>query len=99
MTTGMCWEFVSIIVNRDRYNATPIKTCREVGHVIFLWTFRQLFLKLRKCCKLRDWMKHVTLKLLQVWDLGKALTIKEVYTTGYVMVAVSSVLAVVFASL
>lgn len=34
-----------------------------------------------------------------VWDLGKALTIKEVYTTGYVMVAVSTVLAVIFASL
>lgn len=34
-----------------------------------------------------------------VWDLGKALTIKEVYTTGYVMVAVSTVLAVAFASL
>jgi succinate dehydrogenase (ubiquinone) cytochrome b560 subunit len=30
-----------------------------------------------------------------IWDLGKFLSIKEVYTTGYAMLAVSTVLALV----
>jgi succinate dehydrogenase (ubiquinone) cytochrome b560 subunit len=34
-----------------------------------------------------------------MWDLGKFLTIKEVYSTGYTMVAVATVLAAVFAAL
>lgn len=33
------------------------------------------------------------------WDMGKFLSIKEVYSTGYAMLAVSTVLAGVFASL
>lgn len=33
------------------------------------------------------------------WDLGKFLTIKEVYTTGYTMLGVSAVIAVVLALL
>lgn len=33
------------------------------------------------------------------WDMGKFLSIKEVYSTGYAMLAVSTVLAGVFAYL
>ncbi|XP_054273470.1 succinate dehydrogenase cytochrome b560 subunit, mitochondrial-like [Macrosteles quadrilineatus] len=34
-----------------------------------------------------------------VWDFGKALTIKDVYTTGYILCAATAVLTVVFASM
>lgn len=34
-----------------------------------------------------------------VWDLGKALAIKEVYTTGYIMVGISAVITLLLMSL
>uniref|UniRef100_A0A1B6CXW0 Uncharacterized protein n=1 Tax=Clastoptera arizonana TaxID=38151 RepID=A0A1B6CXW0_9HEMI len=34
-----------------------------------------------------------------VWDLGKALTIKQVYNTGYIMIGTSAVVAFILASL